>query len=142
MNDMPKIIVGLAIALLALTFPFWRQIMAGRPSPAPRPDEPQFELPEGECVARDMKARHMQLLNEWRDAVVRDGDTDTVAITVRVDGEEREKEYPKSLTRGCMACHTSRQNFCVRCHDYADVDPNCWDCHVAPGEVKGNATEE
>ena len=59
-------------------------------------------------------------------AVVRHGDTKRIAV----DGQE----YDKSLTRGCMACHTSRENFCARCHDYADVRPACWDCHVEPDE--------
>jgi hypothetical protein len=139
MNDKPIIIVGLVIALLVLTLPFWRPLLAGRPSPPPQ-DEPEFQLPEGQCVAENMKARHMQVLNRWRDAVVREGDTDPAMI--QVDGEEVpvmitvdgvEQPCPKSLTRGCMACHTSRENFCARCHTYADVNPNCWSCHVEPG---------
>ena len=73
-----------------------------------------------------MQARHMQVLNQWRDQVVREGDT----TPVQVNGVD----YPKSLTRGCMACHASRVNFCARCHTYADVSPNCWSCHVEPGE--------
>ena len=129
MNDKPVIIVALAMALIALTFPFWRQIMAGRPTPPPRPDEPQYELPaSGECVAENMRTDHMQLLSEWRDAVVR-GEGDPSPVTVNG------VEYPKSLTRGCMACHTSRKNFCLQCHDYADVEPNCWNCHVEPEDV-------
>ena len=135
MNDKPVIIVALAAALIALTFPFWRQIIAGRPTPPPRAGEPQYELPSGdECVAKDMRANHMQVLNEWRDAVVRgEGgeDGEDPAAPVTVGGVE----YPKSLTRGCMACHTSNDKFCARCHEYADVDPNCWDCHVEPNDV-------
>jgi hypothetical protein len=125
MNDKPTIVAGLVIALVALTFPFWRPLLAGRPSPPPRPDaEPRYVLPKGQCVERNMRARHMQVLKRWRDEVVRYGD----ARPVTVSGVE----YPKSLTRGCMKCHVSNKDFCARCHDYADVQPNCWDCHVAP----------
>jgi hypothetical protein len=142
MNDKAIILTGLVIVLLALTFPFWRPLLAGRPLPPPHAED-QFELPsEGQCVAENMRARHMQVLNQWRDAVVRDGDTGPATINVdgkdvpvmiTVDGKQR--ECPKSLTNGCMACHTSRENFCARCHNYVDVRPNCWDCHVEPQEV-------
>jgi hypothetical protein len=33
-----------------------------------------------------------------------------------------------------MACHTSKKEFCDRCHDYTSVTPYCWDCHLAPVE--------
>ena len=98
MNDKPIILAGLVIALVVLT--------------------------EGRCVedAGYMKAHHMELLDRWRDEVVRGGDRTPVMI----DG----KPYPKSLTRGCLACHASRQDFCARCHQYANVEPTCWHCHV------------
>jgi hypothetical protein len=86
----------------------------------------------------------MNILNEWREDVVRKGDRSKVEINGR--------EYEKSLTKCCMKCHTSREKFCVKCHEYADVLPpetcpvmaggpqgprgiNCWDCHV---ELKGD----
>jgi hypothetical protein len=118
-SDKPIVIGGLAIVVVALTFPFWYTLAAGSSGPPPDP-----EVPSGSCV-RDteyMKAHHMDLLDEWRDEVVRENNTEPVSI----DG----REYPKSLTRGCMSCHASRQQFCQECHSYANVEPTCWDCHV------------
>ena len=121
MSDKPIIIVGLLIGLALLTLPIWYGFAAGAAG-----SPPELQVPEGHCVEDGdyMKAHHMELLNQWRDAVVRAGDVETV----EVDG----KTYPKSLTRGCMSCHTSRQEFCVRCHEYANVHPTCWQCHVEP----------
>jgi hypothetical protein len=113
------IFIGLAIAVVALTFPFWYNLAIGSPTPSP-----ELDTPDGQCVedTEYMRAHHMDLLDEWRDAVVRDGDTSPVVV----EG----KEYPKSLTRGCLECHTTRQKFCYECHNYANVEPTCWECHV------------
>ena len=136
MNDKPKIIVGLVIALVVLTFPFWRPLLAGRPGPPP-----ELELPEGKKCVKDgswMRANHMNLLKEWRQTVVREADKSPIEINGH--------EYEKSLTKGCMKCHTSRVTFCSWCHEYANVLPlpplrasattpravRCWNCHVEP----------
>lgn len=125
MNDTPKIFAGLAVAVVGLTFPLWYTLAAGRPA-----ETPQLELPanESSCVRSKeyMRAHHMEILNQWRDEVVRQGDTSPVEVAG--------KQIPKSLTRGCMSCHTSRENFCARCHNYADVQLTCWQCHVDPNE--------
>jgi hypothetical protein len=71
-----------------------------------------------------MRREHMQLLNEWRDEVVRTGGR----VYVAADGQR----YEKSLTRTCLGCHQSKANSCDRCHDYLDVQPQCWQCHVDP----------
>lgn len=122
MSDKGKILVGLLVFIAAVTFPFWRGfIAAGEP--------PEIELPAGEtrCVedAAWMKANHMNLLDDWRDQVVRE---EKKIYKSTVDGAE----YEMSLTRTCMGCHKQRANFCDRCHTYADVKPYCWDCHVEP----------
>jgi len=70
----------------------------------------------------------MDLLNQWRDDVVRRADR----IHVGRDG----KEYDKSLSRTCMSCHSNKTEFCDRCHNYAAVAPYCWECHVEPREVQ------
>ena len=96
MNDKPVILVGLIVGLLALTFPFWYTAAVGRPA-----SPPQIPLPEGEseCVEDGpyMKAHHMELLNQWRDLVVRDGQKTYVSKTYG-------KQYEMSLTRTCMGC--------------------------------------
>ena len=126
MNEKWKVIVGLAIVLIIGTFPIWYSLAIGDSGP-----RPELVYPEEEenCVESKefMVANHMDLLNDWRDAVVRDG--------VRVyESEAYDETFEMSLTDTCMGCHTSREDFCTRCHDYANVDPYCWDCHLEPEE--------
>ena len=128
MNDKGKIIFGLIVFLVIVTFPLWYGfVTAGAGSP------PDVELPANEtnCVEDKeyMTANHMNLLDQWRDAVVRKG---RINYTSRTYGET----YVMSLTRTCLKCHNDREKFCDRCHTYTDVDPYCWDCHLEPKEVK------
>lgn len=80
------------------------------------------------CVlpAEQMREEHMQLLNVWRDDVLRTGDRSLIEI----DGNM----YTKSLEKACMRCHTSKKDFCDQCHIKTSVTPSCWDCHLAPIE--------
>jgi len=123
MYDSGKIIPGLIIFVLFITIPIWYN--RGGASTAPK-----IELPKDAktCVlpAAEIRAEHMKLLNVWRDEVLRDGKR--AAITI--EG----KQYPKSLMLTCMKCHTSKKQFCDKCHTYASVEPYCWDCHLAPVE--------
>lgn len=124
MYDAGKIITGIAVFLLLATSPVWYNLARGHSS-----DVPELELPAGEtaCVAdRDfMRAAHMNLLNQWRDEVVRHEHR----IYVSEDG----REFTMSLTNTCLDCHGDKAKFCDRCHDYTMVDPYCWDCHIVPG---------
>ena len=123
MYDRGKIIPGLFIFVLLVTFPIWyNHGVAG--------DVPKPELPKDskQCVlpAKEMRSNHMQLLNQWRDEVLRTGD--------RAYFELEGKTYQKSLQNACMKCHTSKKKFCDTCHVYSSVTPYCWDCHLAPVE--------
>ena len=93
---------------------------------------PELELPvDAEQCVRDvdwMTANHMDLLNDWRDRVVRDG----VRMEVDADGNKVEM----SLSNTCLSCHENKDRFCDRCHDYMGVSPYCWDCHIVPKEVQ------
>ncbi len=127
MSDKGRIIAGLVIFVVVATFPIWYTLgAAGDVSP------PDLELPEdgSQCVEDKeyMTANHMDLLNQWRDAVVRDGEK---YYTSTMSG----KRHEMSLTRTCMKCHSNRETFCDRCHDFAGVAPTCFDCHV---ERRGN----
>jgi hypothetical protein len=139
MNDKRVIVVGLVIALVVLTFPFWYTLGAGRPDPPP-----EFKRADADCVEDDMRARHMSLLNEWRDAVVRDGEKKPYI------SKAYKTSHKMSLTETCLSgCHATATNpkpasvgeecptptratFCHQCHNYANVQPTCWDCHVEP----------
>jgi hypothetical protein len=125
MYNKRTVIPGLIIFVLFVTAPVWFNGLSAGPAPKP-------ELPPGgekQCVApaSEMRAKHMQLLNEWRDDVLRNGER--VAITV--DG----KEYRKGLQMACMECHSNKEKFCDSCHDYASVKPYCWNCHLTPAQI-------
>ncbi len=130
MYNKGTIIAGLAIFVLFVTFPIWFNGLDAGPLPKP-------ELPPGGeklCVApaSEMRDTHMQLLNEWRDDVLRNSDR----VSVTVDG----KEYRKGLQMACMQCHSNKEKFCDSCHEYVAVQPTCWDCHLTPVEAAKKET--
>jgi hypothetical protein len=122
MRDKKLIITGVIIFIIIATFPFWYN--RGKAAHQPELELTAKAKAAKVCVRSTdyMKAEHMQLLDIWRDAVVRRGDR----IYVSPDG----KEYSMSLTNTCLDCHSNKANFCDRCHDYASVRPYCWDCHI------------
>lgn len=123
MYDGGKVIVGLIIFLGLATFPIWYTQASGDASRRPDPRLPEDEE---QCVESKefMKAWHMDLLNQWRDSVVRDGN--------RIYEATDDEKHLMSLTDGCMKCHSNREKFCTECHNFAGVDPYCWDCHIEP----------
>jgi len=138
MNDKPIIIAGLVIALVVLMSPIWYSLAAGEPG-----DRPELALPKGETECVEdldyMRGHHMDLLEKWRNEVVRDGNTEKYRSTSG-------KEYEKSLTKTClMQCHVTGQigkaDFCGKCHEYADVRPTCWDCHVEDPKPNGEMSD-
>ena len=125
MRDAGKIIGGLIIFVVLMTSPLWFNAFSASSVEPPELGPP----PNGseECVeaVEYMRAFHMDLLNEWRDAVVRNG----YRYYVASDGTK----HKMSLTLTCLDCHTEKSRFCDRCHEYAGVGvPYCWDCHVDP----------
>ncbi len=122
MNDKNKIIAGLIIFGVIITFPLWYNM--GKASPVPEPELTTTAKAAKQCVRETeyMTAEHMQLLDVWRDSVVRYGKR----IYVNSSG----KEFDMSLSNTCLDCHSNKAEFCDRCHTYASVDPYCWDCHI------------
>jgi hypothetical protein len=116
------IFAGLAIFLVAATSPFWNNF--GKAAPVPEPVLSAKAKAAKTCVSSTeyMKANHMQLLNEWRNSVVRDANR----VYVGADG----KRYTMSLSNTCLGCHSNKAEFCDKCHNYASVNPYCWDCHI------------
>ncbi len=132
MYDGGKIGVGLVIFLGGVTFPIWYSAAAGDTWQRPEPALPEKAT---ECVESRayMKASHMDLLDRWRDEVVREGQRTYTAS----DG----KTWDRSLSRTCMqeGCHANKQQFCDECHIPLGVthswlvdELECWECHVAP----------
>lgn len=123
MSDRSWIYTALGAFVIVVLFPIWYGVLGGAEAGAP---ELEYPADETECIesAEYMRANHPTLLNGWRNSVVREGQTEFVSTT----GER----HTMSLTGTCMECHDNRETFCVRCHEYADVEPTCWECHVEP----------
>ncbi|MDX9788771.1 MAG: sulfate reduction electron transfer complex DsrMKJOP subunit DsrJ [Desulfobacterales bacterium] len=116
------ILAGLAVFLIVVTSPFWGNF--GTAAPVPELILTEKAKAAKTCVfsKEAMKTEHMQLLDVWRDTVVRDGKR----VYVNSDG----KSFNMSLSNGCLDCHSNKAEFCDRCHNYASVTPYCWDCHI------------
>ncbi len=120
MYDKGKIIAGIVIFLILITFPIWYLTAHSQTSHVP-----QLQAAAGnECVESTsyMLDNHMKLLDEWRTLVVRDGNDTYVA--------SNGQEWNISLTGTCLSCH-NKAEFCDQCHTYEGVTLNCWSCHFA-----------
>ena len=125
------IIAGIVVFLIAATFPFWYGRGKAVAPPELKLDTPAIErLTEKRCVepAPYMRANHMKLLVAWRDGAVREGNR---SYRRRTGGS-----FTISLTGTCLKCHSNKDKFCDRCHDYAGAKPACWSCHIIPEEVR------
>ncbi|MFC1516195.1 sulfate reduction electron transfer complex DsrMKJOP subunit DsrJ [Thermodesulfobacteriota bacterium] len=128
MYDRGKVTAGLIIFVVMVTFPFWYN--HGKAAPAPEIKLSEKAKAAKECVRPKefMTGQHMQLLDTWRDTVVRGAQRTYV--------NENGKEFNMSLTNTCLDCHEQKAEFCDKCHNYASVSPYCWDCHIDPKEKK------
>ncbi|MBN2139513.1 MAG: sulfate reduction electron transfer complex DsrMKJOP subunit DsrJ [Desulfovibrionaceae bacterium] len=120
-----KIITGLIIFLGLLCVPLlFNTASTGNAAYK----QPKLELPKDEkkCIESTefMRREHMQLLNDWRDWALRDGQR----TYVNAEG----KPFSISLQNTCMKCHAKKAEFCDKCHNDAAVSPYCWDCHIQP----------
>ncbi|MBT8396892.1 MAG: sulfate reduction electron transfer complex DsrMKJOP subunit DsrJ, partial [Gemmatimonadetes bacterium] len=97
MGDKGKILFGLSVFVILITFPFWGRLAAGDALPGRA--ELEYPANEDACVEDTpyMRASHMDLLNQWRDDLVREGNSEYVAA----DG----RTYTMSLTKTCLGCH-------------------------------------
>lgn len=145
MYDASKVIPGIIVFVLVVTFPVWYAL--GKTSNPPDNDaELNLLREEGKMCIEDreyMRAQHMNLLDEWRNAAVRDGQRTYISV-------DEELAYEISLTNTCLECHGDgkaasvgtltesaidelpQPDFCLSCHDYAGVEPDCFSCHLQP----------
>ncbi|MDY0361288.1 MAG: sulfate reduction electron transfer complex DsrMKJOP subunit DsrJ [Desulforegulaceae bacterium] len=130
MSDKIKVLAGFIIFAGIISIPFW--ISAGKMKPAPDPVLSEAAQKAGSCIEENMAANHMQILDIFRDTVVRNGE--------RIYTNKKGEKFKMSLSTGsdsCLGCHESKADFCDKCHDYAGVkDPFCWECHIDPKENK------
>ncbi len=125
--DLNKVAVGLVIFVVIFTIAFWKNLGKAVPPPKPKLETPAImKLPEKDrkCVEdlQFMRERHMRLLVDWREQVVRTGDREYI--------NSQGKKFYISLSNTCMECHTNKSQFCDECHNYVAVVPNCWGCHL------------
>jgi hypothetical protein len=120
--DRGPVMTGIVIFVILATFPFWYNL--GKAAPAPEPVLTEQAKAAKTCVEPKeyIIPEHMQLLNVWRDAVVRQGKRTYVSTTG--------KKYEASLSNTCLDCHSNKAEFCDKCHNYASVSVYCWDCHI------------
>lgn len=125
MSDRWKIGAGLTLFLLLVLTPVWQgRARRWTPKGLPKPTKATT------CILpkTEMRARHMDLLDEWRESVVRTGSRQAWTAS----GEM----VRMSLTGTCLGCHESKKEFCDRCHGELAVAPNCWSCHLPPKEER------
>jgi len=121
MKDTRWIAVGMAVFLIGASFPVWRAATGNATGELPVLGRAKA----GSTCVEDtafMRAQHMNLLEQWRNAVVRN---DSLTYT-STSGQQ----FRMSLTGTCLDCHQTAVTFCTRCHDYAGVKPSCWNCHL------------
>ena len=124
-----KIIVGLIIFVAIITFPIWSNFGNDGTTPDMELslDTPVINAMEDPHCIYDtdyMRENHMKILNDWKVEVVRNGNY----MVVGDDGQE----YLASLQNTCFDCHSNYEEFCLVCHEYSNVDPSCWNCHIEP----------
>ncbi len=148
-KDAWKVAIGVVIFLGFFTFPIWYNLAVAGDPESGRPVRPNTE----QCMLNEEeKLSHMQLLDEWRDEVVREGH--------RVLEEPRAGHREKSLTRSCMSdgCHRRSEDVhrsdgtfvppCASCHLYVGVEGDlfnevyCWDCHLESMELAGRNDDD
>ncbi|MEI6261200.1 MAG: sulfate reduction electron transfer complex DsrMKJOP subunit DsrJ [Deltaproteobacteria bacterium] len=128
-KDKKYIIAGLVFFIALFTFPFWYNSGKAAPGPELKLTDKAKEAKECVMPTAYMRAEHMQLLDIWRQSVVRNSDN----IYVNPSG----KAFTMSLSNTCLDCHSNKAEFCDKCHDYASVRPYCFDCHIdKPKEIK------
>ena len=126
-----KIAAGILIFVILITFLFWYGKGKTFLQPKLSIDTPAIaQLKEKRCVedAAFMRANHMKLLVSWREAAVREGNRHYKATDGRI--------FEAKLSGTCLRCHSNKQQFCDRCHNYVGAKPTCFSCHIVPGEVK------
>ncbi len=129
MYDNGKILLGLIVFVVLMTFPVWYNLLGGV-GPIEDPVIQTRDIPgKDQCVRPTdyMRTQHMHLLDQWRDEVVRRNER----FTKDLYGNRIEK----SLTKTCLDCHSNQDTFCDRCHNVMNVSLYCWNCHVTPSEV-------
>jgi len=125
--ELKYILLGLAIFFGLVISPILPNLGKIVAAPSPKLDTPAIQKlaeKERQCVMPTpyMRANHMQMLIDWREAVVRNGNREFI--------NPEGKKFTVSLSNTCMECHSNKTQFCDQCHNFVAVTPNCWGCHL------------
>ncbi len=138
MYDTGKILAGLIIFIGFVTFPFWGSLGGSADMPEPKVNK---SISGETCIESKeyMRANHMQILDDWRHSVVRDGNRVYVSNEYKTKFDKSLSSTGKSVLgdeekKSCMGCHSNKKEFCDSCHNYTAVAPYCWTCHIEPKE--------
>ncbi|MDD3581173.1 MAG: sulfate reduction electron transfer complex DsrMKJOP subunit DsrJ [Desulfobacca sp.] len=121
------ILAGIIVFVALITYPIWNLQGKSVPPPDPKLDTPVIQKmaeQDRKCIEDKtyMRNYHMQMLDEWRDQVVRNGNREYTSLSG--------KKYTASLQNTCLECHSNKSQFCDQCHNYVGVAPYCWGCHL------------
>jgi len=160
-KDAWKVAIGIVVFLGFFTFPIWYNLAVADPLESDLPVRPDTQ----NCIlTQSEKLIHMQILDQWRDEVVRDGQRFRPDVHGALEN--------RSFTKTCLSsgCHQHYEDVprpdgstvpaCWRCHRYAGVEGGtynaqtnqvegelfrevyCWDCHVNPPADAPNSNAE
>lgn len=124
MVSKPKVIVVTAVFAVILLFPFiYNAVGTGMFSEVKRP---QVVIEKsGQCIKYTgyMRRHHGDMLERNMELVQKEGMTNVVGLN------------------DCRKCHSNREEFCDRCHDYVGVyavndSTGCFTCHDYPKTKK------
>ncbi|WP_088186428.1 sulfate reduction electron transfer complex DsrMKJOP subunit DsrJ [Desulfosporosinus sp. FKA] len=124
-----RIIASLVVFVAFLGFPFFYNM--GKANAEPKNLAENIKLIESTQhdiePASWMIANHMKLLDQWRQAYVRDGQT----IYVNNRGEK----FPININTWSNTVGANSNQFCITCHNYVGVQLNCFSCHTQGGTL-------
>jgi hypothetical protein len=127
MYDSGKIITGLVIFVLLVTFPFWYANFIGDVGAVPPATDNELSEAMFQGITFPNDAKHALTTGEMRSThmnMLRD-----IHATALEEGYTAGKDEKKKVMQ-CMMCHGTKESFCDSCHVHAAVQtPDCWSCH-------------
>jgi len=119
-----RIIAFALVFLCIMLTPMLMNLGTSTTPPSPSLDTPRINsMTHPQCIepAEYMRVEHMNVLDDWRTAVVRLGSTEYTNSAGQV--------FLMSMEDSCLGCHSNRAAFCDTCYTYVAVSPDCWSCH-------------
>ncbi len=112
-------LITTVIVILVIILPIVYSIVSHVSAQSNPDPQPFLEMPDPQyknCVRETeyMRYNHWELLRGIREEVVRYGKREDINLNK------------------CRECHTSREQFCNKCHNAVSMTPDCFGCHYYP----------